>query len=175
LTFGFFHCEHLCHNVIRGLTKKLSQMPDSPDLVFLSLDEKDTPLEATVLHKRLGPHVKKLTLLTASPADVKKITRTLGLEWKRDPVTDDIIHESVVYLVQGNDVIKKISSTDLKPSDLDVGRPPGKFFDFKQFCSTFDPSRSRYGALIVKGLAITSGGFALCLAIFFFTLRRKRS
>lgn len=175
LLFGYFRCAHLCHFTVKNLAKRLASFTHPPQVKFLSLDAEETSADARFLRKQLrGSLGKNWRLFTADPEELRKLTGELGFSWRRDPVSGEITHESAVYLARAGAIARKIPWLDLKEKDLDLSSPQGKFFDFKQFCSAFDPRRSRYGVVVVNSVSALSVFFLLGLGGFYWNLRRKK-
>jgi cytochrome oxidase Cu insertion factor (SCO1/SenC/PrrC family) len=172
---GYFGCEHLCHFTMKNLASKMARFRHHPKIVFLSINAEDTPRDAVILKKQIkGPERKYWTFLTAGGKTIRAITKELDFSWKPDPASGTIGHESALYVMKDGAVGRKIAGYDLKESDLDLSQPRGKFFDFKQFCSSFDPSRSRYGNLVMKALSMSSVLFLVFAVGGWMKLRRKK-
>ena len=155
---GFYQCHHLCDNIVRNLGSNLKGLHQKIPVTFLSVDENEGPRDGLRMLKRSRQSRETWNFLVSDEKSIRSVTDAMGFEWKRDPVSGFITHESGVYLMNGQTIVKKVNPADLKTVDLDVESPQGKFFDYKQFCSAFDPHRSKYGGLIMKSLT------ALCVA-----------
>jgi cytochrome oxidase Cu insertion factor (SCO1/SenC/PrrC family) len=174
LVFGYFRCPHLCQFTSKTLAKRLSTCKHIPRVTFITLDHEETKEDARAFRKQLaGPLGNNWKLFTAEEKDIAALTKALNFSWKRDPASGTINHEAAVFVTQDGEFIRKLPSLDVKEGDLDLTKPQGKFFDFKQFCSAFDPARSKYGALVVNSLTALSAVFVAILGIFFWRLRRR--
>lgn len=175
LMLGYYNCRHLCHNTIHQLQKKLSRFKKYPQVVFLSLREDEGPGDALRFKKRLpkniSPHYQ---FLVSRKQEVVKLANFLNFSFKEDPATGSLTHENAVYFISQNQLARKFMGMKFKEQDLKLTSTPGKFFDYKEFCSEFDPSKSKYGLLVIKGLSVFSALFIL-IAGFFFIRSRKES
>ena len=175
LVLGFYHCKHICQFVVKNLSRKLSTFSKYPKVIFLSIDETEGPRDALSLKKRIiGPEKHRWAFLTSDKESIEKLAKDLNFSMKRDPVSKQITHEIGFYSIKNGVVMNKISHLDITEKDLAFESRPESFIsDIKKFCSEFDPSKSKYGHLVMKGLTIACVFFMFVAIGWFIYLRRK--
>lgn len=108
ITFGFGHCETVCpmmvHNAIRARETLAGQGQTVP-LIVITLDPwRDTPSRlpqlATQFMLEDGDRI-----LSGPVEDVNRVLDDLGMARERDLTTGDIIHPSLVYLIDADGTI----------------------------------------------------------------------
>jgi protein SCO1/2 len=172
---GYFGCEHLCHFTMKNLATKAARFHRHPKFVFLSVDAKESWQDGARLKKQIkGPEGKYWAFVTADQKTIEAVTKEIGFSWKPDPASETITHESALFVMKNGEVGRKIAGYELKESDLDLTKPAGKFFDFKQFCSAFDPHRSKYGTIVMKTVSMGSAAFVLVAIGAWFRMRRQK-
>lgn len=177
LVMGFYNCKHICDFVVRNLSKTLSQGKKYPKVIFFGIDENEGPRDALRLKKRFfGPERDRWTFLTTDKRHIDKLASSLPFEMKRDPATDAITHEIGFFMIKDNEIIKKISSIDLTPKDLEFSQGSVTLVDHvKKFCSEFDPTKSKYGVMILRALSLAGIVFLVIALIWIRGLRREIS
>lgn len=177
LVMGFYNCKHICDFVVRNLSKTLSQGKKYPKVIFFGIDENEGPRDALRLKKRFfGPERDRWTFLTSDKRHIDKLASALPFEMKRDPATDAITHEIGFFMIKDGKILKKISSIDITPKDLVFSNDTPSFVEHvKKFCSEFDPTKSKYGVMILRALTLTGILFLVIALVWFRSLRREIS
>lgn len=174
LILGFFQCRHMCDFIVQNLSSRFNKFKHHPRVNFISIDEKETPHDALMMKRRMkGANKDHWNFLTTSKEGIRELTEDLDFSWERDPASGIITHESASYILRDGKFMRKLPGFDIKEGDLNLSRPQGKFFDFKQFCSAFDPSRSKYGVLVMQSLTVISTVFLLILGFIFLKLKKR--
>lgn len=152
LVLGFYSCKHVCHFMVKNLSRTLSQRPNYPKVVFLSIDETEGPRDALALRKRIiGPEKDKWSFLLSDKESIATLTKELDFKMRRDPVSGVITHEIGLYTLNNGELLKKMSRMQLDEKDLDFKvQSLGTLHEIKKFCSEFDPSKSKYGNLVMN-------------------------
>lgn len=114
VTFAFAHCTTVCPLLVRDVLAVQDRVSERPAVLIVTLDPwRDTPARLASLAERwhLGPDAHVLS------GEVAKVQRTLGA-WNvarvRDPATGDVIHPSLVYLIDRRGTIAYASG---EPTD----------------------------------------------------------
>lgn len=175
LVLGFYGCKHVCHFMVKNLSRTLSRREVYPKVVFLSIDETEGPRDALALRKRIiGPEKDRWSFLLSDKESIARLTQELDFKMRRDPVSGVITHEIGLYTLHNGELLKKMSRMQLDEKDLDFKlEPQNALHEIKKFCSEFDPSRSKYGTLVINfltGMCLLFLGVAVGS---FFYLRRR--
>lgn len=100
LTFAFAHCQTVCPVLVRQALDVGSEFKDSVRVVILTLDPwRDTPNSLPFLAEKWelteGSHI-----LSGSVKDVLAVLEQFQVAYQRDEKTGDVIHPSLVYLIE---------------------------------------------------------------------------
>ncbi|MCO5113428.1 MAG: SCO family protein [Bdellovibrionaceae bacterium] len=100
LTFAFAHCQTVCPVLVRQALDVGSEFKDSVRVVILTLDPwRDTPKSLPFLAEKWelteGSHI-----LSGSVEDVLAVLEQFQVAYQRDEKTGDVIHPSLVYLIE---------------------------------------------------------------------------
>lgn len=177
LVMGFYNCKHICDFVVRNLSRTLSRGEKYPKVLFFGIDENEGPRDALRLKKRFfGPERDRWTFLTSDKKHIDKLASSLPFEMKRDPATDAITHEIGFFVIKNGEILRKISTVDIAPQDLDFTNSTPTFVEHvKKFCSEFDPTKSKYGVMILRALALTGILFLVGALVWVRSLKREVS
>ena len=98
VTFVFAHCQALCPVVLQ--TVKAATATGAPEVLAITLDPwRDTPgaLPGIARDWTMPSHVHVLS--SESAADVTRVVTAFGVPFERDPLTGDISHPGLVFVV----------------------------------------------------------------------------
>jgi cytochrome oxidase Cu insertion factor (SCO1/SenC/PrrC family) len=176
LVLGFYGCKHICNFMVKNLSRTLSQRPNYPQVVFLSVDETEGPRDALSLRKRIiGPEKDRWSFLVSDKESIQRLATALNFQFRRDPATGVITHEIGLYTLKDGELLKSMSKMQLDEKDLDFASGPQKTLqELKKFCSEFDPSKSKYGTLVMNFLMGMCLLFLVGASAIFYHLRKSR-
>lgn len=170
IVMGYYHCTHMCNFVVQNLDKKLANFKDYPHVTYFGIDENEGPRDALQLSKRIvGPQKARWNFLVTDKKSIEKMAQSLSFEMKRNPVSGEINHELGLYSFNDG----KISKLDVDFTEEQLYSNHTTWSKIKQFCSEFDPRKSKYGPLVMRMLSIGSMIFLVIAGFGFVHLRRK--
>lgn len=194
LQIGYFRCPMLCSIVSKGLVDslqdvKLNAGPDY-DVVFLSIDPKETPaLAAEKKQSFLKAYARDGSadgwhLLTGTKDQIDRVTEAAGVEYKWVGQAQQYSHPAVVVIATPEGKIsrylygvkydpKTMRLSLVEASDGKVGNAYDRFI---LTCFQFDGHSGRY-AMVAINMMKAGGAMMICLggAAMLFLFRRGRS
>jgi protein SCO1/2 len=107
LALVYYHCFHICPQVLLALSDLISKIPLSPgedyQVITVSFDENDTALKAAEMKKNymmaIGKPVPPAAwrFLTGNPENIRKITDAVGFRFQRG--LHGFVHPSVLVIL----------------------------------------------------------------------------
>ncbi|HZL34806.1 MAG TPA: SCO family protein [Tepidisphaeraceae bacterium] len=191
LQIGYFRCPMLCGLISRGLvdslkTVKLNAGPDY-DVVFLSIDPKETPTLAAAKKKsflesygREGS-IDGWHLLTGTKEQIDRVTEAAGVEYKWVGQAQQYSHPAVVVLCTPDGHIArylygvKFNPTTLRLSLVEAsGGKIGTHTDqFLLTCFQFDGHQGKYALAAINLMKMGGVMTLLIMGWIFFHLYRN--
>ncbi len=191
LVLAYSRCSVLCNLVLRGMADAVRQMKSRPDadytIVTVSIDPAETPdsaarYQAVIAAKADVPETA-WPFLTAGQQAIDTLTGTLGYRYARDEASGQIAHPSVIFVVSPDGRLAQyIEGTQYAPADVEralalaasgtVTEDSGVLASLLS-CFRFDPTRRKYGPLIVGALQTLAVMLILGLLVTTLVLLRK--
>ena len=191
---GYYGCPMLCGQVANGLIEGLQDITATPgrdfELVFLSIDAKETPdlaaqKKRTYL-KRYGraSSAAGWHFLTGSKGEIESVSMEIGLHYAYDPASKQYAHPSGLVVVRPDGTIAQyIFGVTYSPRDLSAalknaakGEVQAPIKELLLLCFHYTPLTGKYAGLVV-GLvraAALATLFVLVGLLFVMTRRSRR-
>jgi protein SCO1/2 len=190
MAFGYYHCPNLCDITLHGMASAAAQMPlragDDYRVVFLSIDPKETPVDAHEAQDMLAgmaprAGVSTWTFATGIPADITSITQTVGFRYFLDPRNGQYAHPAgVIVITPDGRVAQYFYGASYDPNALRLalvdasGGKLGSVIDrLVLLCCGYDPATGRYSLLISRLMIALGCAFVAAFALGLVWLRRR--
>lgn len=187
LVFAYYKCPNLCSLVLDGLAEALRKMPSvlgkDYQVVTISIDPRET--RKTSLAKtrstlaRLGvtleayPQGSPWRFLTASAADILKLTKAAGFYFRYDPVSGEYSHPSgILVLTPTGKISQYFFGIRFSPPKLEAalalaaaekrGTLVERIF---LYCLHYQANQGKHGALILVLIRASAGLTVFALLI----------
>lgn len=191
LVLAYNRCTMLCNLVLRRVARLIPELGLRPgedyELVTVSIDPRDTPLEASRLQgllldaAGLPGQPERWTFLVGERPSIDAVAGAVGFRYVWDEQTEQYAHPAVLIgIAPGGTVSGYFDGLDpdvgaLRAS-LTGARPSGGLLQtVLSSCFRFDASRSRYGAALAWLLRGSAAGLTLGLGVFVWSINRRRS
>jgi len=179
----YFSCPGLCNFHLNGLIDALKRVDWSPgqkfEIVALSFDAKETP---DVAAKKKQNYMKEYGragtedgwhFVTADEATVKKITETVGFNFKWDEQNSQWSHASAAIMVSPEGkVARYLHGIMFEPRDVKLalneaadGKVGGFVDSAMLFCFKYDNHQSKYGLQIFQIMKLAGALTVLALGL----------
>ena len=193
LMFSYYGCSNLCPMQIRNLAQRLAQTSggaaERAQILLVSIDPLDSPLSAAqAKHKYLdnllpARRVERWHFLSGAPADIARLTESVGFSYGYDPKTHQYAHPAgFVLITSAGKIARYFFGFDFTADEL------GRAFDqaaahriaspiarLLMVCFHYDLASAPYSALIIEVLRVASVVMLLgLLALAWILLRRAR-
>jgi protein SCO1/2 len=182
LAFGYYHCPVLCPLLVDGIVAALKpltlQLGVDFEVVFVSIDPKDTPETALRYQKRAlsrlgrgGEKSEGWHFLVGDPAAIASLTEAAGFRYVLDPATGEYAHAAglVVASPEGR-ISRYLFGVDFAPRDIrfalldaSAGRVGTVADRMLLLCFEYNEALGRYTALTFFWLRV--GGVLTFLAL----------
>jgi protein SCO1/2 len=188
LAFVYYGCPMLCTQLEQGVVGSLRMLSFNPgrdyEVVFVSFDERDTPVMAAVKKKTAMDHFRRPEtaagwhFLSGSKQSISTVTGAANFRFNFDVKNNLFAHASGIMLLTPDGRISRyfygveFPGRDLRLGLVDasqgkIGTPVDKML---LFCFQYDPSTARYSATILgimRVLAVlTVAGLLLMIVIY---------
>jgi protein SCO1/2 len=190
MVFAYYTCPMLCTQVVNGLASALGVLSLDPgqdfEIVTVSFDPRDTPASAArakahALDRYKRPAHTSWHFLTGDQSAIDRLTRAAGFRYVWDEATQQFAHPSgVVVLTPDGRLARYLFGIEYGPRDLRfaiieasggrVGNPADALL---LYCYHYDPTRGRYGLVIMRALRLAGIGTVLALACFVAAMVRQ--
>lgn len=168
----YYRCPMLCSQILSGVVAGLRPLSLKPgrdfEVVAISFDPADTPVEAALklahysrsYSSRAGPN--GWHFLVGSQDAITAVMESIGFHYRWDPVNKMFVHASGVMVVtpEGR-VARYLYGVEYEPKDLKLSLVEashnriGSAVDrILLFCYHYDPTTGKYGAVVINTLKI---------------------
>ncbi len=193
LVFAYFGCSNLCPLQIRNLARRLDQISggtaEQAQMLVVSIDPLDSPAQADrAKHRYLddlprGVRAERWHFLSGAPADIARLTESVGFSYGHDTATHQYAHAAGFTLITPEGRIARyffgfdFTADELgraldQAAEQRIASPIERLL---LVCFHYDLSSSPYSALIIEVLRVASSVMLLgVLALAWLLLRRAR-
>jgi protein SCO1 len=189
LVFDYFRCTTLCGLVLSDLAAALRKVPLTPGrdyaLVAVSIDPRDTPLDAAALKSRHFERDPALAgaahFVVGDAGEVRRLADAVGFRYRFDEALGQYAHPAGIVLVSPDGTVSRyILGIQYEPMDLRLG-----IVDASQgtvaspsthlllLCYGYDPAKGKYNLVVGNLLRVT--GLASMAAVGLVVLLAVRS
>jgi protein SCO1/2 len=115
LSLVYYHCFHICPQVLLGLSDVISKLPLVPgkdyQIITLSFDENDTVSKAAEMKRNYVTAIGKpipqdaWRFLTGDRENIEKITNAVGFRFQRE--SHGFVHPSILVMLEGDGKISR--------------------------------------------------------------------
>lgn len=103
VTMAYTSCGSTCPMTmqkLRDMQKRVDELGQSAEFIVVTLDsKKDTPEMLADYRKKANLMRPNWHFLTGSETDIRKLSMVLGIKYKRNPDTGEIMHDNKIVLV----------------------------------------------------------------------------
>jgi protein SCO1/2 len=174
LVFSYYGCSNLCPTQIRNLAQRLAQTSGAAagnaQVLVVSIDPLDSPALADrakhkFLDNLLSPErAERWHFLSGAPADIARLTESLGFRYAYDPATRQYAHPAGFALITAEGKIARyffgfdFSAEELGRAfeQVDARRIGSPIQRLLLVCFHYDLAHGPYSALIVEVLRVAS-------------------
>jgi protein SCO1/2 len=181
LALVYYQCPSLCNLVLNGVVRSLGALKmtagDQFDVVAVSFDPHETPEMAAAKkqsyvkeYNRAGAE-RGFHFLTGPEASSRVLADTVGFRYSYDSMTNQFAHASaIMILTPGGRVARYFYGIDYPARDVRLGleeasegRISSAVDQVLLYCYHYDPSRGKYGLVIMKALRLGAAITVACL------------
>jgi protein SCO1/2 len=190
LVLAYNRCTMLCNLVLRRVARLVPELGLRPGedyvLVTISIDPRDTPLEASrrqaLLLEAAGMsgQPERWTFLVGERPAIDAVAGSVGFRYAWDEQTEQYAHPAVlISMTPGGTVSGYFDGLDpdleaLRASLAGAPASSGLLASVLSSCFRFDAARSRYGAALAWLLRGSAAGLTLGLGVLVWRLGRRR-
>ncbi len=193
LVFAYFGCSNLCPLQIRNLAQRLAKASGAAaqqaPMLVVSIDPLDTPaLADRAKHRYLDDlpravRAERWHFLSGTPADIARLTESVGFSYGYDPATRQYAHAAGFALITPEGRIARyffgfdftadaLGSAFEQAAAQRIASPIERLL---LVCFHYDLANAPYSALIIEVLRVASSVMLLgVLALAWILLRRAR-
>jgi protein SCO1/2 len=197
LNLAYHRCPMLCSMVLnalmRTLTRTIWNVGDQFDVITLSIDPRDTFEVAGQKRTRvLGAYNRPTAqrgwhFLQGSESQIRRVTETVGFQYRFDPQQDQYAHAAVtILLTPDGKVARYLYGLEYSPNDLRVGlleASQGRSISTAErlilYCYHYDPQGQKYVVMAQRvmklGGAVTVAALSAFLGVLWLRERRRRT
>lgn len=132
LNFVYYDCAIICENALNGIAETLGDQPWTVgieyDVVTISMDPRDRPDVAALARGRVLARYPRAEaehgwhFLTGTEAEIQRVTRAVGYDYRWDDATQQFAHPAVVILLQRSGrVARYLYGLELASNDVRLG------------------------------------------------------
>ncbi len=187
ITLFYRRCTGTCSPFLRSLQaaiEKSGGLGKDYRVISLSFDPQDTVEDVQAMAEALDIHDRQNWLFgIGAPEDIERVADAIGFWYKKDAVTDQFDHPSLIAAVRGGRIIRVLLGTTVNPSRLKealfelkgvfvpVYALPGEDVLFRclEFAGVSQQVRFSWGMLLL----FLPGGMALLAAVAVFGSTRR--
>jgi protein SCO1/2 len=191
LALVYYQCPMLCTLTLNGMTKALRVLKLDPgrdfDVIALSIDPHEGPAEAAAKKASyIGSYGRPETaggwhFLTGREEAIASLARAVGFEYSRDAETGQYAHPAVLMVVTPDGKLARYfdgieySPRDLRFSLIEASQKRiGTAIDrVLMLCFHYDPTRGKYGFVVMSTLRIFGVVVVLGLVAFILLMARR--
>jgi len=193
LMFSYYGCSNLCPMQIRNLAQRLAQTSagaaERAQILVVSIDPLDSPVSAAqAKHKYLdnllpAAGAERWHFLSGAPADIARLTESVGFSYGYDPKTHQYAHPAgFVLITPAGRIARYFFGFDFTADELRrafdqaaAHRIASPIARLLMVCFHYDLASAPYSALIIEVLRVASVVMLLgLLALAGILLRRAR-
>jgi protein SCO1/2 len=194
LSFVYYECPMLCSQVLNGVRAALSVIDESIgdqfDVVTVSFDPRETPVQAAAKKKvyvddyRRPSAAQGWHFLTGSRESIDALTKAAGFSYAWDGQTQQFAHASgIVVATPAGRLSRYFYGIDYAPRDVKFaliessnGGIGGVVEKILLYCYHYDPAQGNYGFVAMRAVRIGGAVTLVALAGFVLvSLRRERA
>jgi protein SCO1/2 len=179
--FAYYRCPMLCNLVLAGMVDGMKGLVWTPgkefEVVTLSIDPRDGPEQAQA---KKNTHIDALGrpesahgwhFLTGKPEQIKRLTRSLGFNYRYNQATGDFSHAAAIFAIspQGK-ICRYLYGVQYPPKDLRLalleakeGRELSIGDKVLLFCYHYDANAKGY--VLLAQNTMRAGGYLVLLAM----------
>ncbi|HCQ04200.1 MAG TPA: SCO family protein [Candidatus Latescibacteria bacterium] len=191
LSLVYYDCPMLCTEVLNGLNRTTAPLKFSIgedfDMISISFDPNETHELASQKKKiyvkrnnRPGA-VAGWHFLTGDSSSVETITDAVGFNYVYDETSQQFVHGSAIMVVTPKGVVShyffgiEYPSEDLRLALIESSENKlGTVFDqVLLYCFHYDPTKGKYGVVIMNVLRVAGVGTLLAMGTFMFIMFRR--
>ena len=193
LALVYYQCPMLCNLVLNGMVHSLEKISLTPgkdyEMVTVSFDSRETHQMAAAKKKN---YVEKFDrpgvadgwhFLTGDDGPIRKLADSVGFRYTYDPLTNQFAHAAaIMVLTPDGRVARYFFGVDYNPQDVrlglveasdnKIGTPVDQLL---LYCFHYDPSRGKYGFVIMNVIRAVGSATVLALGTFIFVMLRRDS
>ena len=191
LTFVYYDCPMLCPMVLNGVAKTLGVLKldvgDAFDVVVISIDPRETPLQATdqklATVKRYGREQTAggWHFLTGDEESVRRITEAAGFRYAWVEENQEFAHASGMIVATPDGTLSKyLYGLDFPPKDVRLalveaseGQIGTVVDQILLYCFRYDPKLGKYTAVVTRILRLAALVFLAVLGSFLWIMWRR--
>jgi protein SCO1 len=187
----YYRCPMLCSQILSGVVAGLRPLSLKPgrdfDVVAISFDPADTPVEAALKRTQYShgysskAGVNGWHFLVGSQAAITPVMEAIGFHYRWDPVHKMFIHASGVMIAtpEGR-VARYLYGVEYEPKDLKLSlveashnRIGSAVDQILLFCYHYDPKTGKYGAIVLGSVKIGAIFILIAMSVGLFFLWRR--
>lgn len=190
LVLAYYKCPMLCSLVLSGATdafkKSGFELGKQFGALTVSFSPSETAAMAAAAQKQylhqygMDASTADWHFLTGQQAQIERLTRTVGFEYKYNPANGQYVHAAgIVVLTPEGKISKYFYGVKFEPRDLRLALVQsstdhiGSLTDaVLLFCCSYDPSTGQYHAIITHVIDLACGLTVLTLGLLVFFLQR---
>jgi protein SCO1/2 len=194
LALVYDQCPMLCNLVMNGTLRGLRAVSldagSDFDVVFVSIDPRETPSQAAARHKEFTGKYKRSGsergwhFLTGQEHEIRKLAAEVGFRYTFDATNGQYNHASAIMILTPEGRLARYfygveySARDLKFGIMEaasnrIGSPVDKIM---LYCFHYDPATGKYGVVIMNVIRLLGAATVVLLAAFVIVqLRRDHS
>jgi protein SCO1 len=190
LILAYYKCPMLCSLVLSGATdafKKTGfELGNQFEALTVSFSPAETPQLAAAAQKQylhqygIDARTANWHFLTGQQAEIERLTRTVGFEYKYNPANGQYVHAAgIVVLTPEGKISKYFYGVKFEPRDLRLALVQsstdhiGSVSDaLLLFCCSYDPATGQYHTLITHVIDLACGLTVLTLGLLIFFLHK---
>ena len=191
LSLVYYDCPMLCTEVLNGLNRTTAPLKfnigEDFDMISISFDPNETH-ELASQKKKI--YVKRNNrpgaaagwhFLTGDAPSIESITDAVGFNYVYDEKEQQFVHGSAIMVVTPDGIIShyffgiEYPTEDLRLALIESSENKlGTVFDqVVLYCFHYDPSRGKYGVVIMNVVRVAGAGTILAMGSFMFIMFRR--
>jgi protein SCO1 len=191
LAFVYYGCPMMCTQLEQGVVGSLRMLSFNPgrdyDVVFISFDDRDTPVQAaqkkaTAITKFRRPETASgWHFLTGSKESIATVTNAANFHFNFDPKFNLFAHASGILLLTPEGHISRyfygveFPGYDIRLGLVDAsnGKIGNPIDHVLRYCFQYDPSTAKYSATII-GIMRIGAVLTMAIMLIAFLIFRRR-
>lgn len=191
LALVYYRCPMLCSQILSGVVAGLRPLSVRPgrdfEVVAISFDPADTPLDARAKRDHYSHDYSSKAgtagwhFLTGAEPAIQAVTQAAGFRYRWDPVNKIFIHASgIMILTPEGRLARYLYGVEYEPKDLKLGlveashnRIGSPVDQILLLCYHYDPKTGKYGAVVMNILRLAAVLLLLVMGTALFFLWRR--